>query len=633
MSKKIHVKFIGTYGDQRWLRQFPGNVPVWGGCEFILDPVASEYDWLVVYNDLPSKLGEESLPCPREQTVLVTTEPSSIKAYGNAFTSQFGCVLTSQPAWALPHRSRIYSQPALQWFYGMGRQRLVSYDEMAANPPLAKSRLISTVCSTKQQRHTLHHRRYRFTQELKKRIPGLDIFGHGVRPMDDKAESLDPYKYHVAIDLHKEKGRDLFLELVSKSDVVVENMRAGALERKFGIGYRQLRVHPRVPLSRPVRRRRRDDRGQMGGVEALPFGLLVFVLDFAKGAVPVAIAGLLPTHAHEALGPPNALRVGVALCAFLGHLFPVYLGFRGGKGVATLVGALAGVAPTMLLPVLAISGLCVVVALTEVSDHAQRSLAGAAIVAYLGPELLACRRGAVRFLRGHAALRGWSAVRLARHALAPSSYRGWLRRSADGLGGGADEVRDAVSWEVHPRLTPWASDRAHALVRDALLEQSRTALAEETRALHFTLTRIRVSAHAAGCYRQAMAEFGAHPVFPFFDRQVIEACLSVHPWGRSDPWEFKPLLRTAMNSLLPARLLTRTTKGSYSPDVHRGWARHRADVLSLLAEPQLADLGFVDADRIGHHLAGWGASGLPPAYVTDLVALELWTRTTQENPQ
>lgn len=217
MSKKLRIKFIGTYGDQRWLRQFPGKVPEWGGCEFILDPVAPDYDWLVVYNDLPSNIGEESLPCPREQTILVTTEPSSIKAYGNAFTAQFGCVLTSQPEWALPHRNRIYSQPALQWFYGMGRERLISYDEMVANPPLEKSRLISTVCSTKQQRHTLHHRRYRFTQELKKRIPGLDIFGHGVRPMDDKAESLDLYRYHVAVEnyigLHHwtEKLSDPFL--------------------------------------------------------------------------------------------------------------------------------------------------------------------------------------------------------------------------------------------------------------------------------------------------------------------------------------------------------------------------------------------------------------------------------------
>lgn len=54
-------------------------------------------------------------------------------------------------------------------------------------------------------------------------------------------------KYNVAIDLHKERGRDLFLELVGRSDVVVENMRAGTLERKFGIGYRQLReINPRL---------------------------------------------------------------------------------------------------------------------------------------------------------------------------------------------------------------------------------------------------------------------------------------------------------------------------------------------------------------------------------------------------
>jgi hypothetical protein len=197
---RTRVKFIGTYGDQRWLRQFPGNKPVWGNCEFILEPKAEDFDWLVVYNDLPASIKEVKLPCSQEQTILVTTEPSTIKAYGNAFTAQFGHVLTSQPEWALPHRNRIYSQPALQWFYGMGSERLISYDEMVANPPLEKTKLIATVCSTKQQKHTLHHRRYHFTQELKKRIPDLEIFGHGVRPMADKAESLDPYRYHIAIE-------------------------------------------------------------------------------------------------------------------------------------------------------------------------------------------------------------------------------------------------------------------------------------------------------------------------------------------------------------------------------------------------------------------------------------------------
>ncbi len=192
-------------------------MPVWESCEFILDPHAEDYDWLVVYNDLPPDISEMLLPCPQDNTILVTTEPSTIKAYGNAFSAQFGHVLTSQPAWALPHRNRIFSQPALQWFYGMGPRRLVCYDELVANPPLEKTREIATVCSTKQQKHTLHHRRYHFTQKIKEKIPELDIFGHGVRPMDDKAEALDPYKYHIAIEnyigLHHwtEKLSDAFL--------------------------------------------------------------------------------------------------------------------------------------------------------------------------------------------------------------------------------------------------------------------------------------------------------------------------------------------------------------------------------------------------------------------------------------
>jgi acyl-phosphate glycerol 3-phosphate acyltransferase len=78
-----------------------------------------------------------------------------------------------------------------------------------------------------------------------------------------------------------------------------------------------------------------------------PFGVLVFVLDFLKGAVPVA--GAVPlAHALDAgstLGAPEALRVGAAALAFLGHLFPVYLGFRGGKGVATGAGTIFVLVP------------------------------------------------------------------------------------------------------------------------------------------------------------------------------------------------------------------------------------------------------------------------------------------------
>jgi len=80
-----------------------------------------------------------------------------------------------------------------------------------------------------------------------------------------------------------------------------------------------------------------------------PFGVLVFTLDFLKGAVPVAtilpLAQQLNPDAGTVFGQPDTLRVGAAALAFLGHIFPVYLGFRGGKGVATGAGTIFVLVP------------------------------------------------------------------------------------------------------------------------------------------------------------------------------------------------------------------------------------------------------------------------------------------------
>jgi crotonobetainyl-CoA:carnitine CoA-transferase CaiB-like acyl-CoA transferase len=53
-------------------------------------------------------------------------------------------------------------------------------------------------------------------------------------------------KYHLGLDVHSEEGKQVFKDLVAHSDVVVENLRAGTMDR-WGIGYRQLKeVNPKI---------------------------------------------------------------------------------------------------------------------------------------------------------------------------------------------------------------------------------------------------------------------------------------------------------------------------------------------------------------------------------------------------
>ncbi len=54
------------------------------------------------------------------------------------------------------------------------------------------------------------------------------------------------------------------------------------------------------------------------------------------------LKGLLPVLAVRALGADITVQSAVAVAAFLGHLYPVFFGFRGGKGVATVLGVLLG---------------------------------------------------------------------------------------------------------------------------------------------------------------------------------------------------------------------------------------------------------------------------------------------------
>lgn len=81
-----------------------------------------------------------------------------------------------------------------------------------------------------------------------------------------------------------------------------------------------------------------------GRVLGKGYGLLCLYLDILKGLIPALLGGWLLTGAAPSAAEYwRWLAVGGA--AVLGHTFPVYLGFRGGKGVATTIGVALGVYP------------------------------------------------------------------------------------------------------------------------------------------------------------------------------------------------------------------------------------------------------------------------------------------------
>src|SRR3984957_9291474 len=99
--------------------------------------------------------------------------------------------------------------------------------------------------------------------------------------------------------------------------------------------------------------------GNAGATNALRtqgklFAFLVLLIDVAKGALAVL---WLPTATLPAVGidpavPREWLTLGCGFAVIVGHVYPVWFSFRGGKGAATVVGVIAAVELRLLVPLL-----------------------------------------------------------------------------------------------------------------------------------------------------------------------------------------------------------------------------------------------------------------------------------------
>ncbi|KYP12978.1 glycerol-3-phosphate 1-O-acyltransferase PlsY [Flavihumibacter sp. CACIAM 22H1] len=74
------------------------------------------------------------------------------------------------------------------------------------------------------------------------------------------------------------------------------------------------------------------------------WGTLVMIIDVLKGLAAVKLALLLPYYIENDLALTN-FQIGLGMAAVLGHIFPIWAQFKGGKGVATLFGLVIGISP------------------------------------------------------------------------------------------------------------------------------------------------------------------------------------------------------------------------------------------------------------------------------------------------
>lgn len=194
-------RILVTASYSPWLlgRQTPGCSGRWDEFEFIFEATDEPVDGWVVMDNLQQPLTQL---CPPENTLLITGEPESVRRYRSRYTGQFAQVWTSQRS--IRHRHSTLRNEAQHWHYamnpGIAHDQKLDFDGLVNLQRPIKPKMASVICSSKAVTPD-HRRRLDFVRLLQARLGSdIDVFGRGIRAMDDKSEAIWPYKYHIVLE-------------------------------------------------------------------------------------------------------------------------------------------------------------------------------------------------------------------------------------------------------------------------------------------------------------------------------------------------------------------------------------------------------------------------------------------------
>ena len=175
---------------------------MWGQFKFGINNDISECDYWVVYDGL---ISAETVKCPLNNVVFITGEPPDQRSYPQKFLDQFSKIITCHTK--IKHTNVALTQQALPWHVGWNKTgtgdesvNAMGYDQFKQMSSMQKDKLISVVCST-QHRLPGHQLRLSFLDRLRKHFgANIDVYGRGIRPINDKWDAIAPYKYHIVME-------------------------------------------------------------------------------------------------------------------------------------------------------------------------------------------------------------------------------------------------------------------------------------------------------------------------------------------------------------------------------------------------------------------------------------------------
>lgn len=215
MKENIFINIITPFANETFMRQLSDSFIKEGFFFFENSLEDRVWDMVVVYEGLKTKL---KINCKQGGLLFISGEPPYSMTYSDLFLSQFDHLISSHTNFK--HKNNHLVQQGLPWHIGIGHKtKCVNYNykDLMEMSLIQKNKKISIITSNKLMMPG-HRQRMKFLNSIQTRFKGqIDVFGHGINPIDDKATALLDYQFNISIenssipDYWTEKLADPFL--------------------------------------------------------------------------------------------------------------------------------------------------------------------------------------------------------------------------------------------------------------------------------------------------------------------------------------------------------------------------------------------------------------------------------------